>query len=465
MKRASCFTLENLAVGELWILFLMLLLPVTEGKKTKLVGMDKKKVCRDQNSVMVDYLREKESALILAKTVDYKDASDSRDCNVILAPDSDSSKQFLLLEFESFHMPDCDVELIIHQCPFVTFDRDIILMRRLGCKDRNPRSLMTKRNHNVRFILHREYVTPKRVYNFRINVTLTDGKKTHQDTMSMGLKIGIVGVSVIAAIIVAIMVFKAVRLKMIVRQEYIQEETQESHHVLTSLSNSRQRLQPNSYTELTDHPPLDNHYINADPLNQHTADVQVTETRNRDNIRQTSSAVTSGNNNQSSSVVTSGNNSHSHVPSAVTSGNNSHSHVCSAVTSSNNSQVTPDVVMENNRQIPLVTPSSTHTYANTQQVKPTGVGTKPTPATSQGRKLPDFPREGTRPDPAPPQGQKLPEPLGEGASLTPTQPMEGELPENPPSYEEAIDMPIPITATVTGGSTSPLYQNLNTADS
>ncbi|XP_021343334.1 uncharacterized protein LOC110443437 [Mizuhopecten yessoensis] len=170
MKSRVSVILEKLAVCEIWILFF---LSVTDGKSTKLVGMDKKKVCRDSNSVMVDYIKETESALILAKTVEYKDASASKDCNVILSPDSQSNKQFLLLEFESFHMPDCDVELIIHQCPFVTFDRDIILMSRLGCKDRNPKSLMTKKKHNVRFILHREYVTPKRVYNFRINVTLT----------------------------------------------------------------------------------------------------------------------------------------------------------------------------------------------------------------------------------------------------------------------------------------------------
>ncbi|XP_060083312.1 uncharacterized protein LOC132562581 [Ylistrum balloti] len=273
MKRVY-ITFESLALLEIWTLFIVLA-SFTEGKYTKLVGMDQKKVCRDQNSVMVDYLKERESALILAKTVGYKDASESKDCNVILGPDSQSQKQFLLLEFESFHMPDCDVELIIHQCPFVTFDRDIIFMKRLGCKDRNPRSLMTKKKHNVRFILHREYVTPKRVYNFRINVTLTDALRKQDDDMSLGLKIGIVGVSVIAAIIVAIMVFKAVRLKLILRQDYHQEEEQESHHVLTSLSDSRQRLQPNSYTELANNRSGENQYINANPREQHPVEAQI----------------------------------------------------------------------------------------------------------------------------------------------------------------------------------------------
>ncbi|OWF35056.1 hypothetical protein KP79_PYT11343 [Mizuhopecten yessoensis] len=366
MKRVSVI-LEKLAVCEIWILFF---LSVTDGKSTKLVGMDKKKVCRDSNSVMVDYIKETESALILAKTVEYKDASASKDCNVILSPDSQSNKQFLLLEFESFHMPDCDVELIIHQCPFVTFDRDIILMSRLGCKDRNPKSLMTKKKHNVRFILHREYVTPKRVYNFRINVTLTDGVTKQVDNMSLGLKIGIVGVSVIAAIIVAIMVFKAVRLRLILHQEYQQEEQQESHHVLTSLSNSRHRLQRNSYTELADQRlagSRENQYMNADPLERFPVEVQL--------------AVTAA------------------VPRGV------------------DRQTTQAIPQD----------SARHTYANTQQVE------SPRKETA------------TRPAPALPLGRALP--------------------ESPPSYEEAIDMPIPITSSPTRCEPSPLYQNLNTTES
>ncbi|XP_033745975.1 uncharacterized protein LOC117331384 [Pecten maximus] len=425
MKRASV-TLENLAVGEIWILFI-LLASVAEGKYTKLVGMDKKKVCRDKNSVMVDYLKETESALILAKTVEYKDASEAKDCNVILGPDSDSDKQFLLLEFESFHMPDCDVELIIHQCPFVTFDRDIILMRRLGCKDRNPRSLMTKKKHNVRFILHREYVTPKRVYNFRINVTLTDGMKKHEDNMSLGLKIGIVGVSVIAAIIVAIMVFKAVRLRMIVRQEYHHEEEHETHHVLTSLSNSRQRLQPNSYTELTDHGPMDNQFMNADPLNQHPVEVQLAVTVDvpRGNVR----------------------------------------HVSPAVPRGNDRLVSPAVPRGDNRQPPPADPSVTHTYANTHQAEPPREGTRPNPALPSERQLSDSQGQGTRSTSVAPQGRKLPESPGEGTSLTAIRPIEEGLPESPPSYEEAIDMPIPIPAAVVMDDPSPLYQNLNTTES
>ncbi|XP_021343339.1 uncharacterized protein LOC110443443 [Mizuhopecten yessoensis] len=188
--------------------------------------------------------------------------------------------------------------------------------------------------------------------------------------MSLGLKIGIVGVSVIAAIIVAIMVFKAVRLRLILHQEYQQEEQQESHHVLTSLSNSRHRLQRNSYTELADQRlagSRENQYMNADPLERFPVEVQL--------------AVTAA------------------VPRGV------------------DRQTTQAIPQD----------SARHTYANTQQVE------SPRKETA------------TRPAPALPLGRALP--------------------ESPPSYEEAIDMPIPITSSPTRCEPSPLYQNLNTTES
>ncbi|XP_041347533.1 uncharacterized protein LOC121367432 [Gigantopelta aegis] len=178
-------------------------------------GMDDKKVCL-LKSVHQVFVEDQKSMVIIGKKTPTNSAAAAQNCTIQFSPVSDMGYSSLRLQFDNFYINDCDITLTITQSSTSLFNSDVQQLVKLSCADPSPGVLYASRDFSVRVTLSREDIY-LRNYNFRVNVSLSDGPP--QTGPSVAVIIGIATALLALICIIAFIMVKYTRMKSAVLRE------------------------------------------------------------------------------------------------------------------------------------------------------------------------------------------------------------------------------------------------------
>ncbi|XP_067684068.1 uncharacterized protein [Haliotis asinina] len=194
------------------------------GGHAQTYGMDNKATCL-ADGIQMKYIEDGKSASVVGKNTLVIQQATTKVCKIKFKPLSKKGRDYLSLKFESFYINNCGITLTIDQSPDSTFEQDVAKLVHLQCEQASPRILYAKKDYTVQITLSREDIY-LRNYNFRINVSLSEGPPKTGPSVAVIIGISAALIAVIA--VIAFILIKYIRLKNSVLRERRAERAIES---------------------------------------------------------------------------------------------------------------------------------------------------------------------------------------------------------------------------------------------
>ncbi|XP_076105760.1 uncharacterized protein LOC143074094 [Mytilus galloprovincialis] len=199
-----------------WFLLWIILL-----KSSSVVGervwMDDETMCKKKTAIFV---YDGKPFFIQAKEGNKDDPPKIYDCELIVGPFDENRS--LVVTFISFYIKTCVVKVTISEGISSTMMHEKSL-KTLDCntkgKAKDQSFRLSKENTYLRFYLKTDNPNDLR-YNFILNITSVPLKPEDDSQLSVGVKIGIAIISVIAFVLIVYFVFKIVKLRMSIKEDF-----------------------------------------------------------------------------------------------------------------------------------------------------------------------------------------------------------------------------------------------------
>ncbi|ESO99735.1 hypothetical protein LOTGIDRAFT_238733 [Lottia gigantea] len=243
-------------------------------------GMDDSKYCSKDSRRLI-WIEEGKGVIIIGKSTPPASSMAAAVCNLIFGSKSDT-KNSLLVKFESFYINDCGISLTLKQSPSSVFDQDVEQLASLSCEMPTPPPFYSSKNRFVMFSLEREdkYM---RNYNFRINITITEGAPRSGPSTAV---IILIAVGLLSAIVViSILLVKHIKLKRVGRERRAERALERAIHVY----NSQELHRGVPYTTVPSHRTCPTHerlqYGSNNSSNGHNHNLLIVQNHSRSNSR------------------------------------------------------------------------------------------------------------------------------------------------------------------------------------
>lgn len=191
--------------------------------------MDDVTTCSQKTTVFV---HDGKSLMVQAKGTQDGNPLDIKQCEIIVGPFDENRS--LIVQFDTFYIQTCAVRVKISQGKFSTMV-DEKPLKTLDCytkgKAKDQSFTLQDKNMYMRLLLLTDDPQDVR-YNFRLNITAVPYTGAQNSGLSIGVKIGIAVLSVVAFIMILYFIIKTIRVRMSLKEDL---ETSESGTNLENL--------------------------------------------------------------------------------------------------------------------------------------------------------------------------------------------------------------------------------------